>query len=114
MKRLQGGVVSVVVCAAMAVMILLSAKGLGAQPGPAFTRPVYQYVGINQTIARVEQATGRIEILEQRDAPGLSLVHVQSRPWEWREIRIRKERDRRRGSVRTPKEADESGRERHP
>ncbi|MFQ5502731.1 MAG: hypothetical protein ACE5EQ_10590 [Phycisphaerae bacterium] len=114
MKKMHGGVVGVLVFAAVAVMILWSTQDLRAQQNSPFTSSVYQYVGVNQTIARISNATGKIEILEQHNAPGLSLLHPQARPWEWREIRIRKDRTHRRGTVRTPDEADGPGRERHP
>ena len=114
MKRLQNRVAGAIVFAAIAIMVLLGAEGLSAQQGSPTAQSVYQYVGINQTIARISNSTGKIEILEQHDAPGLSLLHPQSRPWEWREIRIRKDRTRRRGLTRTPNEADEPGRENRP
>lgn len=70
----------------------LATRGSGqdvSQPDASPARPVYQYVGVEQTIARIDAATGRIEVLYQRNAPRSSLLTPQSRPWEWREIRVR-------------------------
>ncbi len=71
---------------------VMAARGWGeaaSQPEPTPARPAYQYVGVEQTIARIDRATGRIEILSQRSAPRSSLLSPQSRPWQWREIRVR-------------------------
>ena len=71
---------------------VIAARGWGqavSQPEPSPNRPAYQYVGVEQTIARIDEATGRIEILFQRNTPRSSLLTRQSRPWEWREIRVR-------------------------
>jgi len=75
---------------------VLAARGWGqavSQPEPSSDRPTYQYVGVEQTIARIDGATGRIEVLSQRTSPRSSLLTPQSRPWEWREIRVRDRKD---------------------
>jgi hypothetical protein len=77
---------------AAGVVGAIAARGWGqavSQPEPSPDRPAYQYVGVEQTIARIDGATGRIEILSQRSTPRSSLLTQQSRPWEWREIRVR-------------------------
>ncbi len=80
---------------AAGVVGMMAARGWGqpvSQPEPSPDRPVYQYVGVEQTIARIDRATGRIEVLSQRAAPRTSLLSPQSRPWHWREIRVRDRR----------------------
>ncbi len=75
---------------------IMAAQGWGqavSQPGPPPDRPVYQYVGVEQTIARINMATGRIEVLYQRSTSRSSLLSPQSRPWQWREIRVRDRAD---------------------
>jgi len=62
---------------------------LNAQTRSAEARPAYEYVGVEQTIARIELSTGKIELLVQRGNPKSSLLTDQQRPWHWREIRIR-------------------------
>ena len=78
---------------ALGVVVVMAARGWGqavSQPEqPTVARPAYQYVGVEQTVARIEVATGRIEILSQRKTSRSSLLSPQSRPWEWREIRVR-------------------------
>ncbi len=77
---------------AAGVVGVMAARGWGqavSQPEPSTARPAYQYVGVEQTIARIDRATGRIEILSQRSAPRSSLLTPQSRPWQWREVRVR-------------------------
>lgn len=62
-----------------------------AQPKPAAApdRPArFDYVGVGISLLRVDRETGRVEILEQRDAPGMTLTLEQARPWTWREVRI--------------------------
>jgi len=61
----------------------------GAQTRSAEVRPTYQYVGVEQTLARIDLSTGKIELLSQRGSPKSSLLIEQQRPWQWREIRVR-------------------------
>ncbi len=105
---------------AAGVVGIAAARGWGqavSQPEQAAARPTYQYVGVEQTVARIEVATGRIEILFQRNAPRTSLLSPQSRPWEWREVRVRdrgispkkvRARDRRANRRTAPEEEPES------
>ena len=65
---------------------------LWAQPKPKEPAGPYQYVGVQQTIARVDSRTGRIEVLYKRGDPKASLLMPDSMPWEWREVRVREPR----------------------
>ena len=64
----------------------LGAGRLEAQTGASVARPAYQYVGVEQTIARIELTTGKIEILEQPESTRASLLVKHPKPWEWREV----------------------------
>lgn len=98
----------VVCCLAILAVIVAGDKVLHGQSSrPSFEsdgmpsvgrEPGYQYVGIEQTIARVDTATGKIEILSQRNQSRSSLLVKQSQPWEWREVKIREKRNRRTGN----------------
>ena len=70
-------------------VLLWGADALRAQAKPLEAKPVYQYVGVQQTIARVNQRTGRIEVLSRRGDSRASLLVADQRPWEWREVRVR-------------------------
>jgi hypothetical protein len=65
---------------------------LWAQAKSERATPVFQYVGVEQTIARVDTATGRIEILAKRGEPRASLLTKDSKAWEWMEVPVRPER----------------------
>ena len=79
----------VVVLLAGQAVLLWCADALWAQSKPIEAKPVYQYVGVQQTIARVDQRTGRIEVLSRRGESRASLLVADPRPWEWREVRVR-------------------------
>ena len=83
---------SYVVMATLGLLMLAGmwagGAALHAQTTPSDLKPTFQYVGVEQTIARVNLATGKMEILEQRDSTRASLLVKQSRPWEWREIPV--------------------------
>lgn len=84
-------------------------QALRAQPKPK-EPPAYQYVGVQQTIARIDARTGRIEVLYKRGDPKASLLTPDHLPWEWREVRVREPRGA--GEPQeppTPKEDDEQG-----
>ena len=89
MSRARPFVLALVVVLAVPCILWMGGGVLDAQTRPAEGRPAYQYVGVEQTIARIELSTGRIELLAQRGLPKSSLVTEQQRPWQWREIRIR-------------------------
>ena len=55
---------------------------------PSSSAREYDYVGVGGSLMRVERESGRVEILEQRNSPNMSLALEQARPWTWREIRI--------------------------
>lgn len=63
---------------------------LGQTKGPpaASAAAAYDYVGVGMSLMRIERDSGRVEILEQRNSPNMSLTLEQPRPWTWREIRI--------------------------
>lgn len=79
-------------------LIVLLAAGMAvaaalAQPrttGPSMPSAAagYDYVGVGASLVRIDRDTGRIEILEQRDSPGMNLAIEQNRPWTWRRIRV--------------------------
>ncbi len=86
-KWLMAGVVVVGV-----VMLLCGAQTLRAQMQPGRAKPAYQYMGVDQTIARLDPETGRIEILSKRGEPRASLLMQDRKPWEWREVNVRADR----------------------
>ena len=101
---IMGGAIFV----AMLCVVLIGSQALQGQSRFSSSRndfsqagavPTYQYVGVDQTIARIESATGKIEILSQRKLSRSSLLVEQSKPWEWREIKVRPNRDDRAGNV---------------
>ncbi|MFH0983173.1 MAG: hypothetical protein V2A79_16765 [Planctomycetota bacterium] len=83
---------SYVVMATLGLLLLAGmwagSGALHAQTTPSVPKPTFQYVGVEQTIARVDLATGKIQILEQPDSTRASLLVKHSRPWEWREIPV--------------------------
>lgn len=83
---------------------LIAAVGL-AQPRASEIRPpraAFDYVGVGDSLVRVDRDSGRVEILEQRDSPGLTLTIEQAKPWSWREIRVD---NRQRPGDRVPRKA---------
>ncbi len=54
----------------------------------------YDYAGVGASLVRVERDTGRVEILEQRDSPGLPLTVENNRAWTWRRVRVDERPDR--------------------
>ncbi len=71
---------------------VLSSWGDGliqAEPPHQESRTDYQYVGVQQTIARIDATTGRIEILSKRGEPRASLLTPDMGGWEWRRVLIR-------------------------
>ena len=66
----------------------------GQQPKAKEAAPpsAYQYIGVQQTIARVDTRTGRIDILCKRGEPTASMLMPDTRPWEWREVPLRESR----------------------
>ena len=96
----------------LAAWVLLGGRGgtLSAQTRPERAPPIYQYVGVEQSIARIDTATGRIEVLSKRGEPKASLLMPGSRPWEWREVPVEtrrhqeedKEEPRGEGAKQTP------------
>jgi hypothetical protein len=96
----------------VALLIALAAFALGggvlnAQAKSGQSAPTYQYVGVEQTIARIDMASGRIEILYKPREPKASLLTPDSRPWEWREVPVRAERPHETGRDQPPREAPE-------
>lgn len=87
-----------VLVAGIVLAVWMWLYGLGgavsAQTKDGRASPVYHYVGVEQTIARVEAATGRVEVLCKRGEPKASLLTPDSRPWEWREISVQTRRQR--------------------
>ncbi len=75
---------------------ILGASGgsSSAQTKEGRASPVYHYVGVEQTIARVHATTGRVEVLCKRGEPKASLLTPGTRPWEWREVPIETRRQR--------------------
>lgn len=80
---------ALVVFLAVPYILWMGGGVLDAQTRPSEVRPAYQYVGVEQTIARIESSTGKIELLIQRGFPKSSLLTEQQRPWQWRKIRVR-------------------------
>ena len=76
------------------VILSWGAGLLRAQSPRQETRPAYQYVGVQQTIARIDGATGRIELLSKTGEPRASLLTPDERAWEWREVPVREKRAR--------------------
>ncbi len=74
---------------------LLGGGDLLAQPQAKEIKADYDYVGVMQTMARIDQRTGRIEVLSRRGDARASLLSPGMEGWEWREIRLRKPRSRR-------------------
>jgi hypothetical protein len=64
----------------------------------------YQYVGVEQTIARVDTATGKIEVLSKQGETRASLLTKDARAWEWREIPLRAERHQAETKIEPPVE----------
>ncbi len=63
-------------------------QALEAQPRTKEPPRVYQYVGLDRTIARIDAATGKIEVLSKRNESAASVLMHDPRPWYWREIRV--------------------------
>lgn len=80
---------------------------LAAQSETRPTAVAYQYVGVGQSIARIDTRTGAIEILSVRDDARASLLTPGRRPWSWRLIRLRRDDSADRG--RSGGEAPEAG-----
>ncbi len=99
----------VVVVVAGVAMLLCGVQALWAQTQPGRARPAYQYLGVDQTIARVDPETGRIEILSKRGEPRASLLMQDRKPWEWREVRVREDRVPREGRGRESAVPEVSG-----
>ena len=74
------------------VLLCWGVETLRAQTRRERAAPAYQYVGVEQTIARVDTATGKIEILSKQGETRASLLTRDARPWEWREVPVRAER----------------------
>lgn len=70
-------------------VLLWYAEALGAQPRAKDAPRVYQYVGLDRTIARIDAATGKIEVLFKKGEPAASLLMPDARPWSWREVKVR-------------------------
>ncbi len=81
-----------VVIAALGVLLaggwLAKAQELRGQSSQTASRKKYAYVGVEQSIARIDEATGRIEILFQKRSGRASLLVDQRDPWYWRPVRI--------------------------
>lgn len=93
---------TVVAVMAGAAMFLCGVQVLWAQAQPGRVKPAYQYVGVDQTIARIDPETGRIEILSKSGEPRASLLMQGRKPWEWREVRVKEGRATREGLGRAP------------
>ncbi len=89
MSRAKPFVLVLAVFLAVPCILWMGGGILHAQARSSEARSAYQYVGVDQTIARIELSTGRIELLAQRGLPKSSLLMEQQRPWQWREIRVR-------------------------
>lgn len=89
MSRARPFLLVLVIFLAVPCILWMGGGALDAQTRPSEVRPAYQYVGVEQTIARINLSTGRIELLAQRGFPKSSLLTDQQRPWRWREIRVR-------------------------
>lgn len=89
MSRVRPFLPALVVFLAVPCILWMGGGVLDAQTRPPEVRPAYQYVGVEQTIARVDLRTGKIELLAQRGSTKSSLLMEQQRPWQWREIRVR-------------------------
>jgi hypothetical protein len=74
------------------VLLTWGVETLWAQAKGERTVAAYQYVGVEQTIARVDTATGKIEVLSKQGETRASLLTRDARAWEWREIPLRAER----------------------
>lgn len=72
------------------------AAGIGqaADPPQAEQAEVFEYVGLQHTIARVNTRTGRIDLLARGDETRVSLDTPGSRPWSWRPIPIKSSESR--------------------
>ena len=93
MSRVRPFLLALVVVLAVPSILWMGGGVLSAQTRSSEVRPAYQYVGVQQTIARIELSTGRIELLAQRGFPKSSLLGEQQRPWQWRKIRVRQSAD---------------------
>jgi hypothetical protein len=56
--------------------------------GPPSAAANYEFVGVGGSLVRIDKESERVEILEQRNSPGMNLTLEQGRPWTWREIRV--------------------------
>ena len=63
------------------------------QQSAEFSAAAYEYVGVQQSIARINLVTGKIEVLSKRGDPRASLLVEDSRPWAWREVTVRPRRE---------------------
>ncbi len=88
MARKNRFVLVLLAAAAVTPWLIVAGGPLMAQSRPAPRQPAYQYVGVDRTIARVETATGRVEILTRKGETRASLLMPDRRPWRWREVRI--------------------------
>ena len=94
-------VMGLIFCVAMFCVFLAGSQVLrgqsrsspqGDEIPPVAAGPAYHYVGVEQTIAWIDPATGKIEILSQRNLSRSSLLAEHSRPWEWRKIKVKSNR----------------------
>jgi hypothetical protein len=74
------------------VFLCHGVEALRAQTKSERAAPTYQYVGVDQTLARVDISTGKIDILARPGEPRASLLTKGSKPWEWMEVPVRAER----------------------
>lgn len=111
MARKDRAAIGLIAVLVLVQWALLSGGGLlHAQSQPTPREPAYQYVGVDQTIARVETATGRVEILAKPGETRASLLIPDRRPWKWRDVPIEEKRPHIRGlAPRGEREDDPAG-----
>jgi hypothetical protein len=72
-----------------AAILVVAAWAIARPTSPQPAPPAYQYVGLDRTLVRVEQSTGRIWVLRYRGSGQLSLLTSPAEPgWAWQEVRI--------------------------
>ncbi len=76
------------VLAAVSGTWLMATSRSDAGPRASAAESRYQYVGVQQSIARIDLQNGGIEVLAREGETRASLLIPSGRAWSWRRVRI--------------------------
>ncbi|MFQ5423895.1 MAG: hypothetical protein ACE5F9_07935 [Phycisphaerae bacterium] len=96
----------VLILAAVSGTWWVTASRSNAGPRASAAGSRYQYVGVQQSIARIDLQTGGIEVLTREGETRASLLIPSGRAWSWRRVRIVRAGDGR--SIARPVPPDET------